>query len=256
MNATNNAVRRVSTGELRICEGPEEVALAAADLFVTLSAEAIAKRGRFRVALSGGSTPKRTYQLLAEPERASRIEWDKVDIFWGDERNVSADDPQSNYRMTREALLDRVPVPQPNVHRLRTELPSPEDAARAYEQEIRETFGIAKQFVNFDLVYLGLGTNGHTASLFPYSPVLSEANRLVVADFVEEVKMWRITMTAPLINAAHTIAFLIAGADKAQVVFEVLSGGKDVQRLPAQLIHPRDGNLLWIVDRPAAKLVL
>lgn len=256
MNATNYAVRRTSTGELRVCEGPEEVASAAADLFANLCAEAIGARERFRVALSGGSTPKRTYQLLGQPQRARRTEWQKVDIFWGDERNVSADDPQSNYRMTREALLDHVPVPPRNVHRVRTEVDSPDAAAREYENEIRNSFGVNAGFPRFDLVLLGLGTNGHIASLFPYSPALNETARLVVADFVDEAKMWRITMTVPLLNSARTIAFLIAGEEKAQVLSEVLSGGKDVHRLPAQLIQPREGSLLWIVDRPAARLVL
>ncbi len=256
MNATNNAARRVSTGELRLCENSEEVAVAAADLFIELCAQAIAGRGRFRVALSGGSTPKHSYELLAGQARSSRVDWQKTDIFWGDERNVSADDPQSNYRMTREALLDHVPVPPTNVHRVRTETESPSAAAEAYADEIRSVFGIKTGVPSFDLVLLGLGTNGHTASLFPYSPALNEHERLVAADFVEEVKMWRITMTAPLINAAHTIAFLVSGADKAQVLSEVLSGPKDVQRLPAQLIEPRKGNLLWVVDRPAARLIL
>jgi 6-phosphogluconolactonase len=158
--------------------------------------------------------------------------------------------------MTREALLRHVPLPPPNVHRVRTEVESPEAAAIAYGDEIRHSFRLNTGLPRFDLAFLGLGTNGHTASLFPYSPVLNETTRLVAADFVEEVKMWRITMTAPLLNTARTIAFLIAGADKAQVLFEVMSGGKDVQRLPAQLIQPGEGNLLWIVDRPAARLIL
>lgn len=256
MTAINNAARKVSTGELRLCENSEEVAMAAADLFIERCARAIAGHGRFRVALSGGSTPKHTYELLAGPALSSRVDWQRTDIFWGDERNVSGDDPQSNYRMTREALLDHVPVPPPNVHRVRTETESPSAAAKAYEDEIRGVFGISTGFPSFDLVLLGLGANGHTASLFPYSPALNEDERLVVADFVEEVKMWRITMTVPLINAAQTIAFLISGADKAQVLSEVLAGPKDRQRLPAQLIEPGKGNLLWIVDRPAARLIV
>jgi 6-phosphogluconolactonase len=251
--AANNAARQTTSHEFRVCANAEEVASAAADLFIDLSAAAIRERGRFRVALSGGSTPKRTYQLLAE--RGSKVDWEHVDLFWGDERYVPADDPQSNFRMTSEALLHHVPIPPIGVHRIRTEVDSPEAAAQDYEREIGNNFRATGAEPRFDLAFLGLGTNGHTASLFPNSGVLHEKTRLVVADFVDEVKMWRITMTAPLLNAARTIAFLVAGQDKAEVVHEVAFGPKDIDRLPAQLIQPTGGKLLWILDESAARLV-
>lgn len=245
-----------SAGELRICAGAEEVACAAADLFLASAAEAIAARGRFRVALSGGSTPRRSYELLALPARASQVEWDKVDIFWGDERYVAPDDPESNYHMSSEALLTHVPIPSANIHRVRTEAASPDAAATAYERAIRECFGEPMSLPRFDLIYLGLGTNGHTASLFPRSQALQEHTRLAVADFVAEVNMWRITMTAPLLNAGRTVAFLVSGGAKAEVLSEVVNGERDVERLPAQLIRPHEGRLVWIVDRAAARLLL
>lgn len=249
----NNASPQTASHDFLIRPDAEGVARAAADLFVDLSTAAIRERGRFRVALSGGSTPKRTYQLLAE--RGSLVDWDHVDLFWGDERYVAADDAQSNFRMTSEALLRHVPVPPANVHRMRTELDSPEAAAQEYEREILDSFRVTGEVPRFDLAFLGLGTNGHTASLFPNSRVLYETSRLVAADFVGEVNMWRITMTAPLLNAARTIAFLIAGQDKAEVVREVVFGPKDIERLPAQLIQPTGGKLLWILDESAARLV-
>ncbi len=254
MESVNKPVRQKMNGELRVCANGEDVAHAAADLFISSYSAAVADHGRFRVALSGGSTPWRAYELLAAPERRSQVNWEQVDVFWGDERYVPADDPVSNYRKTREALLERVPLPPSNVHRVRTEM-SPPEAAAAYEDAIRKSFGRTAGIPMFDLVFLGLGTNGHTASLFPGSPLLRETTRLVAADFVAEVNMWRITMTAPLLNAARTIAFLLAGPDKAQVFRDVLCGPRDIERLPAQLIAPANGTLLWIVDQPAAALV-
>ncbi len=255
MNALTNAVRYPVPGERRVYANAEAVANAAADLFVALCGTAIAERGRFRVSLSGGSTPWRAYQLLASPERSSRIAWDHVDIFWGDERYVPSDHRDSNFRRTSEALLQRVPLPDANIFRVPTEISPPEKAADAYERAIRECFGVATGIPRFDLAFLGLGTNGHTASLFPGSRLLHETGRLVAADFVEEVDMWRITMTAPLLNAARTVAFLVAGAEKTQVLRDVVLGPRDIERLPAQLIQPVEGELLWIVDEAAAALV-
>lgn len=238
-------------GELRVYGDADQLARAAAGLFVTLAAESIKERGRFRVALSGGSTPRRVYEMLASNGFKRRIEWDRVDFFWGDERYVSADDRDSNYRMTAEALLRHVPVPVANVHRVPTEISPPAAAAGAYEEDIRQCFNHAASVPQFDLIYLGLGTNGHTASLFPHSPALREQSRLVLADFVSEVNMWRITMSAPLLNRGCTVAFLIQGQAKAEVLREVLLGPRDPERLPAQLIRP-EGKLLWMVDEAAA----
>lgn len=238
-------------GEVRVYADPEAVAQAAAELFVEGCEQSIRERGRFRVALSGGSTPKKTYELLASQELARRVDWHQVDLFWGDERYVPRDDAASNYRMTAEALLRHVPIPPANIHPVPTEITPPEAAAAAYEETIRNTFGDSDSIPRFDLVYLGLGTNGHTASLFPHRPVLKEESRLVVADFVDEVNSWRLSMTAPLLNRGRTVAFLVAGEDKAQVLKDVMLGPRDPERLPAQLISP-EGKLLWLTDKQAA----
>lgn len=241
-------------GDFRVYKNAEELARAGAQLFVDGAAEPLSTRGRFRVALSGGSTPRRVYELLATPDFRPRVDWNRVDLFWGDERYVPADDRESNYRMTAQALLDHVPVPSANVHCVPTEISPPSAAASAYEDEIRQVFGESTSVPEFDLIYLGLGANGHTASLFPHSPALHESSRLVVADFVTEVNTWRVSMTAPLLNRGCVVAFLIEGAQKAQVLSEVLLGPRDPERLPAQLISPQ-GKLLWMVDAAAADLV-
>ena len=241
-------------GELQVHGDAERLARAAAELFVSSAAESIKARGRFRVALSGGSTPRRVYELLATYGFRSRIDWDHVEVFWGDERYVPADDRDSNYRMTAEALLLHVPIPRENIHRIPTEISPPQDAASAYEKDIRQSFGDPASLPQFDLIYLGLGTNGHTASLFPHSPALQEKSRLMFADFVAEVNTWRISMSAPLLNRGRMVAFLIEGRQKAQVLREVLLGPRDPERLPAQLIHP-EGKLLWLVDESAAALL-
>jgi 6-phosphogluconolactonase len=243
-----------SPGDLCVYKDAEELARAGAQLFVDEAAEAIRERGRFRIALSGGSTPRRVYELLATPAFNSRVDWNQVDLFWGDERYVPADAPDSNYRMAAQALLDHVPVPPANVHRVRTEVSPPAAAAGAYEDEIRKVFQESASVPYFDLIYLGLGTNGHTASLFPHRPSLHERSRLVVADFVAEVNSWRITMTLPLLNHGRIVAFSIEGAAKAEVLRDILLGSRDPERLPAQLVSPQ-GELLWMVDAAAAALV-
>jgi 6-phosphogluconolactonase len=245
---------RPNPGELRVTSSAEAVAQAAAELFVQLCDQSIGARGRFRVALSGGSTPKRTYQLLADNALAGRVDWSRVDLFWGDERYVPHDDPNSNYRMTSEALLRHISIPETNVHGVPTDVSPPEAAASAYESEIRNTFGNPTSIPAFDLVYLGLGTNGHTASLFPHSATLLENSRLVVADFVNEVNNWRISMTAPLLNRGRTVAFLVSGREKADVLRQVMLGPREPDRLPAQLIVP-EGKLLWLTDEAAASLL-
>jgi 6-phosphogluconolactonase len=249
-----STVTTANPGELRVVANPEAVAQAAAELFVEACGQSIRERGRFRVALSGGSTPRRTYELLAGKALSRRIDWSNVDVFWGDERYVARDDHDSNYRMTAEALLRHVPIPSTNIHPLRTEVTPPEAAAAAYESDIRDSFGEASSIPQFDLIYLGLGTNGHTASLFPHSAALKEQTRLVVGDFIQEVNSWRISMTAPLLNQGRMVAFLVAGQEKAEVLREVLIGARDPERLPAQLIVP-DGTLLWLTDEAAASLM-
>ncbi len=235
--------------KLKIFDNYESVSRAAAELFVVRSNEAVNKSGRFSVALSGGSTPRRLYELLTTDEYSSRIPWDKVHVFWGDERCVPTSSPESNSGEAFRTLLDHVPIPEAQIHPIDGTLP-PAQAAIEYEKVIRDFFESGP--TRFDLVFLGLGTNGHTASLFPGTPVVKESTRLVSEVFVEEIKGHRITLTAQLINQARALAFLVSGRSKADVLHEVLEGSYDPDRLPAQLMRSAAGEVLWFVDRAAA----
>ncbi len=234
---------------------PNRAALAqdAAQRFISLAARAIAERGRFSAALSGGSTPRDLFAMLATPEMAARIDWPRVHLFWGDERGVPPDDPASNYRMTESTLLSHVPIPAQNVHRIPTEKEA-NTAAREYEETLRAFFAGERSdaWPRFDLVLLGLGENGHTASLFPHAALLHEATRWVAAEYIGEVGMDRVTLTAPVINNARQVIFLVAGADKAQTVAAVIHGEYHPEELPAQLIRPIEGDLIWLLDSEAA----
>ena len=226
------------------------LARAAAEHFIDRASHAVAARGRFAVALSGGSTPRALFTLLATDAFRPRIDWPHVHLFWGDERCVSPDDPQSNYRMTREALLDKVAIPPGNVHRILGEQ-DPAAAADAYEATLRTFFGGSGVPV-FDLILLGMGDNGHTASLFPGTWSVRERQRWVAAEYVEVVGMWRITFTPVLLNAAAQVTFLVAGAGKAAMLKRVLEGPYQPDLLPAQVVRPTSGELLWLVDAAAA----
>lgn len=226
----------------------------AAQTIVDLAQQALHARGKFTVALSGGSTPKKLYGLLASAEWQAKFPWNKTEFFWGDERYVAPTDDSSNFHMTQEAMLSRVKIPPANVHRVRTEEADTNHAAELYEQEIRRVVLAGSDGMpQFDLMLLGLGTNGHTASLFPYQPALHEKTRLVIAEYIEEVKMTRVTLSPPLINAARHIVFVALGSDKATVVREVVTGVFDPERLPAQLVRPTEGQLMWIIDPAAAE---
>jgi 6-phosphogluconolactonase len=220
------------------------LARVAAERFVNAASDAIDHRGRFLVALSGGSTPKATYELLAETPHATQVAWRRVHVFWGDERCVPPDHANSNYRMAREALLDHVQIPAENVHRVRGEL-APSHAAAAYQAELEDVIGEGGRF---DLILLGVGTDGHTASLFPGTTALDERERSAVAVFVEELNAWRVTLTLPTINAARSIVFLVSGRTKAPALARVHAG----EPLPAGMVQPTDGRLTWVVDRAAA----
>jgi len=220
------------------------LARAAAERFVTLAAAAITARGQFVVALSGGSTPRAAYELLATEEFARRVNWLHVHICWGDERNVPPDHADSNTRMAREALLDNVSIVASHIHRIKGELP-PEQAAAAYEAELEAILGADGRF---DLILLGMGTDGHTASLFPGSTALEERERAVVAVYVERLRAWRVTLTLPVINAARQVLFLVSGVAKAKTLARIRAG----EPLPASLVQPSQGELLWLVDREAA----
>ena len=213
------------------------------------ASEAIARRGLFTLALAGGGTPKPVYERLAMPDVARAIEWSRVHVFFGDERCVPPDDPQSNFRMAREALLARVPIPDENVHRVRGEDP-PTVAAEEAERSLRDVVPAAP-VPSLDLVFLGLGDDGHTASLFPDTAALGEQSRLVVANFVEKLSSWRVTFTAPLINAARDVVFLVEGAGKAAALEAVLEGPFTPTLLPSQLVRP-GGSLHWFADEAAA----
>jgi len=243
-----------SPADIARCLDLADVSRKAAEEFVRLANEATVSNGRFTVALSGGSTPKALYTLLAGNTFRARIPWENVHWFWGDERCVSPDHADSNYRMARESLLDHAPIPQENIHRMLGEEADSAKAAASYEATIRESFGLAPgQFPRFGLVLLGMGDDGHTASLFPHTAALSETKSLVVANYVEKFGTHRLTLTVPVINHAAQVAFLISGGSKTAVLKEVLEGKEDPQRLPSQFIHPVTGKLLYIIDRAAGQ---
>lgn len=238
--------------EIQISPDAPTLAAEAARRFVAAAEAAIAARGRFMVALSGGSTPKALFRLLAAPPYRDTIDWANVQIFWGDERCVPPDDEQSNYRMTADTLLTHVPIPVEQVHRIRAEDPDHEAAADGYAATLRETFGLASgELPRFDLIHLGLGTEGHTASLFPGSPALAESQRLVAAPWVEKLNAYRITLTPPVINAAREVQFLVAGPEKTAIVHEILHAPRNPNELPAQIVAPTDGRLVWLLDTAA-----
>jgi 6-phosphogluconolactonase len=232
---------------LLVYETPEELAEAAARDFVVRAEAAINGRGRFAVVVAGGSTPETTYEVLAR-DYADRLDWSKVHIFFGDERTVGPDDEDSNYRMVRETLLSHVRVG--SVHRMRCELP-PTEATTDYEEQLREFFG-TDGVPAFDLILLGLGKDGHTASLFPETSALDVTDRWVVINPVLKLGTSRVTLTIPVINAAEAVTFLVAGEDKATALREVLEGDADPRAYPAKFIRPEGGDLTWMVDRAAA----
>lgn len=238
---------------------PDPAALArrAAQYFTEMAGEAVAGRGRARIAISGGSTPKAAFELLADPNQPWRwrMPWEQLDLYWVDERAVPPDHADSNYRMIREALLDHVPLRPGQIHRMEGEL-EPEIAAARYESELRSSFRLeGAQSPRFDLIALGMGPDGHTASLFPHTQAIHEMSRLVTANHVPQKDAWRITLTWPVINHASSVFFLIAGADKAEILTEVLTGPCDPERLPSQLIWPCSGILTLILDKAAAALL-
>ncbi|MBL7201409.1 MAG: 6-phosphogluconolactonase [Anaerolineae bacterium] len=225
-------------------DNASSLARAGAEAFASLASRAAAARGRFTVALAGGSTPRATYALLASDEFASSVCWQKTVIFWGDERCVPPTHRQSNYATARRALLDRVPIPGGQIHRMRGELP-PEQAAADYRSTLRAALGTGSRL---DLVLLGMGAEGHTASLFPGTTALKERERTAVAVYVEALQAWRVTLTLPALNAARHVLFLVSGKGKARAPARLLAG----EALPAALVQPLSGNLTWLIDRDAA----
>jgi 6-phosphogluconolactonase len=225
---------------------------AAAEEIVRSANEAVNERGRFTLALSGGSTPKSLYHLLASNARAT-LPWDKVFFFWGDERHVPPTDPESNYRLVNEAMLSKVPVPAGNVFRFSAENPDAAAVADAYDKTLRKFFQIGQDALpRFDLILLGMGPDGHTASLFPGTTALQEKSQLSVANWVDKLKTHRLTLTLPVLNAARTDLFLVSGTDKASVVRSVLEENVPGEQYPAKLVQPKNGRLIWLLDRAAA----
>ena len=243
---------------IRVLPDRGAIARAAAELFTSAAGDARERGGTFSVALAGGSTPRDLYRLLAdegEPFRA-RLPWEALRLFWGDERHVPPDHPDSNYRMARETLLERAPIPAQNVHRIHAEEPDAGRAAGEYEETIAAAFRLAPDGLpRFDLILLGLGPEGHTASLFPGSPALHDGEHLVAAPWVEKLGAHRITLTPRALNAAARVVFLVAGEEKAPALREVLAGDASPDLYPARIVRPTDGELLWLLDAEAANLL-
>jgi 6-phosphogluconolactonase len=234
---------------IRRFNDPESLSRAAADFFVQQAQAAVHDHGQFNVALAGGQTPERTYEFLAQAPWRDRTPWPHIHVYWGDERCVPADDKRSNARMAQRALLRHVPVASSHVHPIRCG-PNPQGGATQYNELLRAQLPAAAPVL--DMVFLGLGQNGHTASLFPHSPALAEKERWAVKVYVAEQQMYRVTLTPVMINAARVVVFLVTGRDKAQVLKAVLEGPVDTWRLPAQIVRPDTGQLIWMVDQAAA----
>ena len=239
-----------ATRTIEILATPADLFHAAAEEFVRVGRHAIGAQGRFSVALSGGSTPKSFYSLLAS--NYADFPWNRTLLFLGDERHVPPTDPESNYRMVNESLVSKISIPPSNVFHVKTESPDADAAAADYEAQLRSFFELKPgEFPRFDLILLGLGPDGHTASLFPGSEGLKEQSRLVIANWIEKFKTYRISFTFPVLNNAGEVMFLISGSDKADTIRDVLEG-RPTPPLPAQQIQPVNGHLLWMLDDAAA----
>ena len=244
-------------GDVEIFATSAELTAAAAERFVAAAGAAIDATGSFSVALSGGSTPRALFVALASASWSSRVRWADVHLFWGDERCVPPDDIESNYGMARELLLDHVSLRAANVHRIRGE-DDPTAAAARYERDLRDAFGtptgppLATPGKRFNMVLLGLGANGHTASLFPRLRAVRERTKWVMAERIEAVLQWRVTLTLPILNQAAEVLFLVSGPEKAAILRRVLCGTRDSDDLPAQSIVPAAGCVRWLVDAAAA----
>lgn len=238
---------------IRILPTKEAIFRASANEFCCLAEDAIRARGKFTVALSGGSTPRGLYELLTTDNYKNQVDWPKVEFFWGDERSVPPDNKDSNYHMAQETLLSKLAVPEARVHRLEAERSDRDQAARDYETQIAKVFGVKVDGPPpaFDLILLGMGPCGHTASLFPHTTALKETQRWVVVNHVAKFNTDRVTFTRPLLNNAAQVIFLVSGADKAVALAEVLEGKPNADEYPSQLIQPK-GELLWLIDSAAA----
>jgi len=250
-------MENAANSEVRILPDATAIAKRAAQKFVEAAAAAVKEKGSFRVALAGGSTPKALYGLLVnDPALRAQVPWDKMQVFFGDERHVGPDHPDSNFRMATEAMISKSPLKPEQVTRIKGEYPDANQAAREYELAIRSYFKLADgEFPRFDLVLLGMGSEGHTASLFPGTRALHEKQRIAVSNWVGKLLTERITLTPAAINNAAHVIFMVTGADKAPALKAVLEGPYEPEQLPAQLIRPANGTLLWLVDMAAGGLL-
>jgi 6-phosphogluconolactonase len=253
-----------SDAQIRVYRDSDELALKAARRFARLADQYTIGSGRFTVALSGGSTPRKMFSILAEEPFLDTVPWSSIYFFWGDERCVPPDHADSNYRMAWETLLSKAPVPSENIFRVPAEVPDPNRAAEDYSQALTQFFlarasksatAPLSNVPRFDLVLLGMGPDGHTASLFPHTAAIHKNESIVVANFIEKFNAHRITFTAATINNARNVTFVVAGADKADALKNVIEGSYQPELYPSQLIHPRNGTLLWMVDEAAARLL-
>jgi 6-phosphogluconolactonase len=244
--------------EIRILKDGPAIARRAADIFVEVAQSSVARSGSFSVALAGGSTPKILYSLLAtDPDLRARLPWDKMQLFFGDERHVGPDDPQSNFKMASETMIGKAPITPAQVHRMKGEVPDAAQAARDYEQELQKHFQLADgQLPRFDLVLVGMGDEGHCLSLFPGTKALHPpAGRTVVSNWVGKLFTQRITITAPVASNAAMILFTVTGKEKSLALKAVLEGPYEPEQLPSQLLQPTDGKLLWLVDQAAGAML-
>lgn len=241
---------------VEVTSDAEDLARRSVELFVTTAQEALESRGRFYTALSGGLTPKRTFELLGASSIAKSLPWQDIEVFWVDERYVPPDSPYSNYRLAAEAFLSRVPIPPDNVHRIPTESEDISTAARAYEATLRDVFAVEPgQVPQFDLIVLGMGTDGHTGSLLPNSYAPFNMDALVSVVYVLGETLSRITLTHPVLRAAHRLAVLVSGQEKAQTLSDVLTGEPDEVRYPIHILWPVLNKIVWLVDRDAAQAI-
>jgi 6-phosphogluconolactonase len=246
-----------SNREIRILADANSIAQTAAAEFLEAARESVREKGSFSIALAGGSTPKTLYGLLASnPLLQAKVPWSKIQFFFGDERHVPPDHAESNFRMAKEAMLAKAPIDPKQVHRIKAEKRNAVEAAVEYEDDLRASFGLADQLPGFDLVLLGMGPEGHTASLFPGTKALNEDHRLVVSNWVGKLYTDRITLTPPVLNNAARVIFMVHGEEKAPALKAVLEGPYEPEQLPAQLIRPKLGKVLWLVDPSAASMLV
>lgn len=258
VNFTIMIIKGKRMSNVRILPDSENLALEGAQLFSELATQATDSQGIFSVSLAGGSTPQQMYTVLANQPYQTKIDWARVHFFWGDERCVPPDHPESNYLKAKKTLLDHLPVPPENIHRIPAELPA-EKAASAYEEELLKFFTSlsiekAREQTGFDLALLGMGNDGHTASLFPGTTTIHEGTRWVSAEYVDQVAAWRITLTPAILNRARQAIFLVSGQAKSYTLPRVLYGSFQPERYPAQIIKPQNNEPIWLVDEAAAAL--